>query len=273
MQRRRSDESLHSEVKASFSFTFTFTFTFTFYVYVYELPIYLAVTLGPLTPHFDRAARRYDLLCALNPGYRKHLAWSARRMALAGRPRVLDLCCGTGLSTAALVRTYPSADVVAVDASAEMLAVARAKPELAAVRFARGDAMDPAAAGASGPFDGVLMAYGIRNVPDPDVCLGRICAALAPGGAACFHEYSLDGSRRARAIWRAVSTGVIIPLGAAATGSGELFRYLRESVLEFDGARAFEDRLRRAGFDRVVTEGMDGWQRGIVHSFLARRPP
>lgn len=220
---------------------------------------------------FDRVARRYDLLCALNPGYGKHLAWSARRMALPPRARVLDLCCGTGLSTRALVRAYPDADVVAVDASREMLSVARRKPELARVRLLVGDAMDPAAAGAEGPFDGVLMAYGIRNVPDADACLARLRELLAPGGVACFHEYSVADSRAARAVWNAVAGAVIVPLGAAATGSGELFRYLRRSVLAFDGVRRFEERLRAAGFDDVSTEGMDGWQRGIVHSFLARR--
>jgi ubiquinone/menaquinone biosynthesis C-methylase UbiE len=220
---------------------------------------------------FDRVARRYDLLCALNPGYGKHLAWSAERMALPARARVLDLCCGTGLSTRALVRARPDADIVALDASREMVALARRKPELGAVRFLVGDAMDPAAAGAEGPFDGVLMAYGIRNVPDPDLCLVRVRELLRPGGVACFHEYSVADSRAARVVWNAVAAGVIVPLGAAATGSGELFRYLRRSVLAFDGVRAFEDRLRRAGFDDVATAGMDGWQRGIVHSFLARR--
>ena len=35
---------------------------------------------------------------------------------------------------------------------------------------------------------------------------------------------------------------------------------------------AFEARLRRAGFVGVVTEPMDGWQRGILHSFIARAP-
>lgn len=221
---------------------------------------------------FDRVARRYDLLCALNPGYGKHLAWSARRMALPPRARALDLCCGTGLSTRALARTYPDAEIVGIDASREMVAIARGKPELASVRFLVGDAMDPAEAGAPGPFDGVLMAYGIRNVPDPDACLARVRDLLAPGGVACFHEYSVADSRAARAVWNAVAGAVIVPLGAAATGSGELFRYLRRSVLAFDGVRAFEERLRRAGFDRVTTLGMDGWQRGIVHSFLARRP-
>ena len=44
---------------------------------------------------FDRVARRYDLLCALNPGYGKHLAWSARRMALPARviPKALSKNC------------------------------------------------------------------------------------------------------------------------------------------------------------------------------------
>lgn len=221
---------------------------------------------------FDRVARRYDLLCALNPGYAKHLAWSARRMALPARARALDLCCGTGLSTRALVRAYPDADVVGLDASPGMIAVARRKPELGRVRFLVGDAMDPAAAGATGPFDGLLMAYGIRNVPDPDACLARLRELLVPGGVACFHEYSVADSRAARAVWNAVAATVIVPLGAAATGSGELFRYLRRSVVEFDGVQAFEARLRRAGFDPVSTHTMDGWQRGIVHSFVARRP-
>ena len=220
---------------------------------------------------FDRVARRYDLLCTLNPGYGKHLRLSARRLALPARARVLDLCCGTGLSTEALLRTYPDAQVDALDASAEMLAIARGKPRLRRARFLLGDAMDPAAAGAAGPYDGVLMAYGIRNVPDPDLCLARVRDLLRPGGAICFHEYSVADSLAARAIWRAVSSSVIVPLGALATGSSDLFRYLRQSVLDFDGVRAFEDRLRAAGFADVATHHMTGWQRSIVHSFVARR--
>lgn len=221
---------------------------------------------------FDRVARRYDLLCTLNPGYRKHLGMSARRLALPPRARVLDLCCGTGLSTAAVLAAYPDAEVDALDASAEMLAIARTRPHLSRARFLLGDAMDPAAAGAAGPYDGILMAYGIRNVPDPDACLARVRDLLRPGGVACFHEYSVADSRASRAIWRAVSSSVIVPLGALATGTPDLFRYLQRSVLAFDGVRAFEARLRAAGFTDVATHPMTGWQRGVVHSFLARRP-
>jgi ubiquinone/menaquinone biosynthesis C-methylase UbiE len=221
---------------------------------------------------FDRVAKRYDLLTGLNPGYRKHLRWSAERLELDPAPRVLDLCCGTGLSTKALLDVYPEARITALDGSAEMLAAARSKGWADGVEWLQGDAMDPAASGVEGPFDGILMAYGIRNMPDADGCLSRLVQLLAPGGAVCFHEYSVADSRRSRFIWNAVSLGVIIPGGLLTAGTTRIYRYLRRSVLDFDGVRAFERRLRRAGFADVRTLPMDGWQRGIVHSFLARRP-
>ena len=223
-------------------------------------------------PHeFDRVARGYDLMCALNPGYARHLRWSARRLDLPREARILDLCCGTGLSTRALVDTYPDADITGVDASPGMLEEARKKPALGRVRFVEGNAMDPAAA-APGPFDGILMAYGIRNMPDRDTCLRRVMGLLAPGGRICFHEYSVAGAPVPRAVWHAVSFGVILPIGLAVTRTTSIFRYLHRSVTAFDSVAAFEDRLRRAGFVDVVTLPMNGWQRGIVHSFLARRP-
>lgn len=219
---------------------------------------------------FDRVARRYDLLCELNPGYKKYLRWSAERLGAAPDARLLDLCCGTGLSTDALRRAHPAATIDALDNSPGMLAFAREKA-LGRVRWLEGDAMDPAAAGATGPYDGILMAYGIRNVPDADLCLTRLREILRPGGTIVFHEYSVAASAVSRAVWRTVSSVVILPLGRLA-GSGPLFDYLKESVLQFDGVPAFEERLRRAGLIGVETLPMDGWQRGIVHSFRARKP-
>jgi ubiquinone/menaquinone biosynthesis C-methylase UbiE len=221
---------------------------------------------------FDRVAGRYDLLTTLNPGYRKHLQWSARRLGLAPDARVLDLCCGTGISTAALLDEYPDATVLALDASPGMLAVARGKPIAASALFVLGDAMEPEASGIRGPFDGILMAYGIRNVPDPDLCLSRLLRLLRPGGTVCFHEYSVADSAWSRFAWNAVTLGLVIPSGRLFSGSSRIYRYLRKSVNDFDGVAAFERRLSRAGFVEIRTEPMDGWQRGIVHSFLARRP-
>ena len=88
----------------------------------------------PLSPYTPICLHCGLLLCALNPGYKKHLRWSAERMRLRPTARVLDLCCGSGLSTEALLATYPAARVTGVDASAGMLEVARAKPALARAR-------------------------------------------------------------------------------------------------------------------------------------------
>jgi ubiquinone/menaquinone biosynthesis methyltransferase len=232
-------------------------------------PIYDA--RAQLADEFDRVASRYDLLQRFNPGYRTHLRWSAERLQAPARGRILDLCCGTGLSTEALVARYPEAEIVGVDISPGMLQVARRKRALSRVRFLEGNAMDLAAIGCSGPFDAVLMAYGIRNVPDPDLCLTRLRQHVAPGGRVAFHEYLVAGSRVSRALWNLVAGTIIIPLGTVATGSGSLFRYLRESVNHFDGLEAFEDRVRKAGFLHVHTKPMSGWQRGIVHTVLATR--
>lgn len=228
---------------------------------------------------FDVVAPTYDLLTGLNPGYHEHLRLSARRLDLdrvldrAGRPpRVLDLCCGTGASTEALLYVYPDAEVVGVDASRGMLAEAEKKPSLRGARFVLGDASDPAAAGVEGPFDGVLMAYGIRNLPDPDAALARILTLLRPGAAAVFHEYSVADSELAKIVWDLVSLCVIVPGGLVTARTSRIYRYLRASVHAFDGVRAFEERLARAGYTNVWTGAVDGWQRGIVHSFVARRP-
>lgn len=221
---------------------------------------------------FNRVARRYDLLTGLNPGYRRHLGYSASRLALRDDAKILDLCCGTGLSTAALRDTYPRATLTALDASEGMLLRAQRKRWAGEVRWLLGDAMDPAAAGAEGPYDGILMAYGIRNVADADTCLANLFDLLAPGGTICFHEYSVADSLRSRALWNFVAGAVIIPAGVVTSPGSPIYRYLRRSVVEFDGVKAFEERLRRAGFTEIRTQPMDGWQRGIVHSFLAERP-
>jgi ubiquinone/menaquinone biosynthesis C-methylase UbiE len=219
---------------------------------------------------FDTVASTYDLLTNLSPGYHRHLQMSAAHLGAGPGARLLDLCCGTGSSTAAVRAAFPDAEITGLDASAGMLEQARAKPDLRAT-FVHGDAMDPSASGVSGPFDGIFMAYGIRNVPDPDLCLQRVHDLLRPGGTIVFHEYSVAASLYAKALWTFICWTVIIPGGLLTAPSSDIYRYLWRSVLTFDGVSVFEARLRRHGFVDVRTAPLDGWQRGIGHSFIARR--
>lgn len=227
-----------------------------------------------LAAAFDRGAHAYDRLVALNPGYHGQLRRSARRLGLAGGGagrRVLDLGCGTGASTAALLSVLPRAEVVGIDASAGMLERARAKHWPPAVTFVRAALEDLSAGVVKGPFDAVFAAYVFRNVADPDAALGMVRHLLAPGGRIAVHDYALSGRRADRIVWAAVYHSVVLPLGAL-TGDRDLYRHLWHSVDAFDTAPAFGDRLRRTGFDRVRVVPLPGWQTGITHTFPGRRP-
>ncbi len=237
---------------------------------------------------FDEVAASYDVMVALNPGYHRHLRSAADALAeqLPARPaagpgpaQLVDLGCGSGASTRALVtamrRRRRSIRLIGVDGSIGMLEQARSKIWPAGVRFEHRLAEDLSAAradwGLTELVDGVFAAYLFRNVPDRDKVLKATYELLAPGGSVVVQEYSVAGSRRARMIWTAVCWGVVIPLSWLLTRETSLYRYLWRSVLDFDSVEVFAERLYDAGFVDVEVRTVPGWQRGVLHSFRARR--
>ena len=98
--------------------------------------------------------------------------------------------------------------------------------------------MNLAAAGVTGPFDGILAAYLLRNLPAPDVALRSFHNFLSPGAPLAVHDYSVRDSARSRRVWTVVCWTIIIPMGRLRTGSSGLYRYLWRSVLRFDGVKA-----------------------------------
>ena len=225
---------------------------------------------------FDAAARRYDLLTGLNPGYHRHLAAAARALAEHlgdPTPDLLDLGCGSGSSTAALLAAAPRASVVGVDASAGMLAEAGAKAWPPGVRFVHANAQDLPRLGLD-PVDGVLAAYLFRNVPaaDRDDVARAVLEQLRPGGWLVVQEYSVAGRRAAGAVWTAVCWAFVIPLAWLVRGNPGLCVYLWRSARRFDSTDRFSRRLAEAGFTDIARRDVPGWQRGILHTFRARRP-
>jgi ubiquinone/menaquinone biosynthesis C-methylase UbiE len=228
-----------------------------------------------LAAAFDRAAPAYDRFVAVNPGYHAQLRRSARRLRLPDGGdglRVLDLGCGTGASTAALLRAAPQARITAVDASAGMLRRARSKhgPGGGDVEFVHTPVERLAQAGVTGPFDAVFAAYLFRNLADPDAVLATARGLLAPGGRLAVHEYTLSGAGAHRTLWNVLCRAVILP-AASLHGDRDLYRHLWRSVVDFDTARDFAERVRRAGFGAVRVLPVSGWQWGVVHTFTATR--
>ncbi|GAA4899366.1 class I SAM-dependent methyltransferase [Tessaracoccus lubricantis] len=228
---------------------------------------------------FDRGARRYDLMVGLNPGYHRELARAADALTsrLGREPQaLLDLACGSGASTRALVDAAPEGSyVLGLDASPGMLGRARAKNWPQQVRFERATVGElNLDRWTRGSFDGALACYLFRNVPAErrDHAIAEVFELLRPGGWLCCQEYSVAGNPAAQRVWGAVAHGAIIPLGVVIDRNPGLYRYLYRSVVEFDSVTTFADRLAAAGFVDVAHRTASGWQQGVLHTFIARKP-
>lgn len=229
---------------------------------------------------FDRGASRYDLLVGLDPGYHRELRRAARALvARVGRRsglRLVDLACGTGASTRALVGAAPEGtEVLGLDASYGMLEQAdrRTWPESVTFAHAVAGELDVEGLG-RGSRDGILTCYLFRNVPVHlrDRAVAEVYEVLAPGGWLVVQEYSVAGNRRARLVWDLVCRSIIIPLGIVVDRNRDLYEYLWRSVIQFDSVDRFADRLVAAGFTEVAHRTATGWQRGILHTFVAHKP-
>lgn len=244
-----------------------------------------------LADAFDRAAPTYDAMVSLSPGYHDQLRRAAEALAgRAARPgatgaqgvtaaMVLDLGCGSGASTRAVLDAWESSGgrpealtVRGVDASAGMIAQARAKGWPGGVELVVSDAVAHLEDLPSGSVDGVLAAYLLRNVPERDRLVSEVARVLRPGGAVVVHDYSVAGSARARATWAAVCHGVIIPLAVLKRSDVPLHRYLYTSVRDFDSVPRICERLLGAGLVDVRHRSYAGWQHGLVHTVVASSP-
>ena len=100
---------------------------------------------------------------------------------VAPSARVLDLGCGTG--NAALAAARLGADVVAIDPSARLVDVTRARAELEGLvrlRAAVGDASNIPAEDAS--FDAVVSVFAVIFAPDAERAADEMLRVTKPGG-------------------------------------------------------------------------------------------
>jgi demethylmenaquinone methyltransferase / 2-methoxy-6-polyprenyl-1,4-benzoquinol methylase len=206
---------------------------------------------------FDGIARRYDLLNRLI-SFGVDRSWRQQTVdALAfddvTTPRtVLDLATGTGDMAVTLTQRYPKVSVVGVDPSTGMMEVGaakvRAKGLASRISFEVGDSQ--ALTFNAAAFDGITMAFGIRNVPDRQQALREMVRVCKPGAKIAILELSEPQKGLVAAVGRFHMHRLVPLVGSLLSGSRE-YSYLPRSIAAFPAPDVFRDMMLDAGMRHV----------------------
>jgi demethylmenaquinone methyltransferase/2-methoxy-6-polyprenyl-1,4-benzoquinol methylase len=228
---------------------------------------------------FNTIAPRYDLLNHVLSANIDRLWW--RRAALAFHPTlmkpeaaILDICCGTGDLTLALLKHRPlgARPILAADFAHAMLS-------RGAQKFGPDHADRPNAVALeadalhlplrSESLDLVITAFGFRNLANYEAGLREFHRVLKPGGRLGILEFSQPGGLIGKAY--ALYFHRILPIiGRLICGKNGPYNYLPSSVGAFPPAPELLEMMRKVGYSQ------GDWQSytfGIAGLYTAIRPP
>jgi demethylmenaquinone methyltransferase / 2-methoxy-6-polyprenyl-1,4-benzoquinol methylase len=219
---------------------------------------------------FTAIAPRYDLLNHLLSFNVDRWWWwkTARAFALTLKRQdasVLDLCCGTGDMTSALLQQSgeSGARILGADFSHAMLRRASDKSAGTPLFWVEADALGLPFP--EGRFDLITAAFGFRNLADYDAGLREMVRLLRPGGECGILDFGeprgLIGN-----LYRIYFKHVLPAVGTVVSGVKGPYVYLPASVERFPSPEEMLERMRRAGFREAswtpYTFGIAGLYRG-----------
>jgi demethylmenaquinone methyltransferase/2-methoxy-6-polyprenyl-1,4-benzoquinol methylase len=225
---------------------------------------------------FNGIAPCYDLLNHVLSANVDRLWW--RRTARIFAPvlqdpksAVLDLCCGTGDMTLALLRQRPaqSAPVVALDFSHAMLERAQEKfasPEFKGfgVIIMEADALHMPVADNS--IDLATSAFGFRNLANYEAGLLEIARVLRPGAQVGILDFNEPGGLFGK-IYSLYFRHVLPRIGKTLSGASAPYEYLPYSVHRFPRPHEMLAMMRACGFVQATwtpyTFGIAGLYRAV----------
>lgn len=228
---------------------------------------------------FNSVAKRYDLTNAiLSLNLHKHwnrvLIKHVKKSKQKQNHVLLDLCSGTGDIAFNYIRKNQFAnEVFLIDFSKEMLACAQFKASRSfdlrhhKISYVEADVQNIPLSNSIG--DCATMAYGIRNVENPLLCMKEVFRVLKPGGCFGILELTRPQSKVLK-LGHNFYLNVFIPLlGKLLTNNRQAYQYLCQSIQEFVEPKELEKLLHAAGFKNTQILPLTG---GIATILLGYKP-
>ena len=222
---------------------------------------------------FDNIAPTYDKLnhiMSLNIDR----IWRRRVMRIVRRAKahkIMDVATGTGDLAIAMAKRVDRTQILGIDLSEEMLAVARRKIEKQGleerIMLEKGDAENLHMV-ASNSIDAVTVAFGVRNFENIERGLSELYRTLKPGGKLVVLEFSMPKNRLIRWIYSQYAHRLLPRIGGMISKDKQAYTYLPDSVEEFPAPERFADMLRSVGFCRVKVRSQSF---GIAYIYIATK--
>src|SRR5262245_53013045 len=224
---------------------------------------------------FGAIAPCYDLLNHLLSLNIDHY-WRRRTTQLVpprGDAPILDLCTGTGDLALAYDRAARRrVPIVAADFCHEMLvrATAKTRKRNAAQRIRYVEADAQRLPFADDQFQITTVAFGLRNVTDPEKGLAEMVRVTRPGGRVAVLEFSRPRHWLFGRLYTFYFTHVLPRVGQVVSRSpDDAYSYLPASVLRFPDGEALAERLRAHGLRDVRYHPMT---MGIATLYVGTKP-
>jgi len=223
---------------------------------------------------FNSIAPRYDLLNHVLSANVDRLWWrrTARRFrAILANPdaAVLDICCGTGDMTMALLKYRPpgARPILAADFARAMLSRGAQKFAGRGAVALEADALHLPLRSAS--LDLIVTAFGFRNLANYEAGLDEFHRVLKPGGQLGILDFSEPGGVIGKA-YGVYFHRVLPAIGRLICGKDGPYNYLPASVGSFPPPPVMLEMMRATGYTDCA------WQPytfGIAGLYTASRAP
>lgn len=212
---------------------------------------------------FRRVAPRYDFLNRLL-SFRRDVRWrrfAARHSGLQPGDKALDVATGTGDLAFDLAKlTGSDGQVVGLDFSGEMLAIAKEKAEsngmASLCTFVQGNALDLPFA--DDTFAAATIAFGLRNVVDRERGLTEMRRVVRPGGRVLVLEFSQPVWPVFRQLYLFYFKRMLPLIGRLVQGDKDTYQYLPDTVLQFPDQETLAGTMRELGFQNVRYYNLTG---------------